>query len=262
MYWTVSASKALHFALKWALSPMQKKCLSNLVPGSGSLISGNFLGTNASGTAVVTTGYTGANLGVSVQSANNTIGGTSAAARNVIGVRSNGVENGSSATGTLIQGNFIGTDHTGTVGFLVGNSGVHDNGANSITIGGTVSGARNVISGNSGDGLDITGSFVVIEGNFIGTDVTGTNAVGNNSGVSICGSCMNDKIGGRTAGARNIISGAARAQIFRRRKLAGKRSGGSAVVHQSPAELWVCVLRVRRADEVNVSQRKSTALAF
>ena len=175
--------------------------------GSGNLISGNFLGTNASGTAVVTTGYTGANLGVSVQSANNTIGGTSAAARNVIGVRSNGVENGSSATGTLIQGNFIGTDHTGTVGFLVGNSGVHDNGANSVTIGGTVSGARNVISGNSGDGLDITGSFVVIEGNFIGTDVTGTNAVGNNSGVSICGSCMNDKIGGRTAAARNIISG-------------------------------------------------------
>ena len=38
---------------------------------------------------------------------------------------------------------------------------------------------------------------------------------------------------------------------FRSGKLAGKRSGESAVVHQSPAELWVCVLCVKRPLFVN-----------
>ena len=149
-------------------------------------------------------GFAEGNLGVSIQSANNTIGGTTAAARNVIGVRGNGIENGGSATGTMIQGNFIGTDHTGATGFGVANVGVHD-GVDSITIGGTVSGARNIISGNNGDGLSLTGSNLVIQGNFIGVDVTGTKAVGNNQGVSLSGN--NILLGGTTVAARNVISG-------------------------------------------------------
>jgi hypothetical protein len=173
--------------------------------GSGNVISGNFLGTDASGTTIPGSGFAEGNLGVNVQSANNTIGGTTAAARNVIGVRGNGVENGGSATGTIIQGNFIGTDHTGTAGFGVANVGIHDNGVDSITIGGTVSGARNIISGNNGDGLSLSGSNLVIQGNFIGTDVTGTKALGNNQGVSLSGN--NNLLGGTTVAARNVISG-------------------------------------------------------
>jgi len=175
--------------------------------GSGNLITGNFLGTDASGTTVPGSGNQGSR-GIEVQSANNTIGGTTAADRNVIGVRGNGVEiggSGTGATGTLIQGNFIGTDHTGATGLGLGNSGIHDNGVDSVTIGGTTSGARNIVSGNSGDGIDLNGNNCVIEGDFVGTDVTGTKAVGNNVGVSVSGN--NDLIGGTTAAARNVISG-------------------------------------------------------
>ena len=175
--------------------------------GSGNVISGNFLGTDASGTTVPGSGNQGS-IGVNIQSPNNTIGGTAAADRNVIGVRGNGIEiggPGAGATGTLIQGNFIGTDHTGATGFGIGNSGIHDNGVDSITIGGTISGARNIISGSNGDGLALSGSSVVVQGNFIGTDVTGTIAVGNNQGVSLGGN--NGLIGGTTAAARNVISG-------------------------------------------------------
>src|SRR5262245_19314501 len=124
--------------------------------GSGNIIAGNFLGTNVSGTTVPGSGNEGA-IGVNVQSPNNTIGGTTPAARNLIGVRGNGIEiggPGTGATGTLIQGNFIGTNHAGTAGLGVGNTGIHDNGVNSVTIGGVVSGARNVIAQNSaGDGI-------------------------------------------------------------------------------------------------------------
>ncbi len=180
-----------------------------ILSGSGNLIAGNFIGTDASGTTVP--GGTGneGGLGVNVNSPNNTIGGTTAAARNLIGVFGNGIEiggGGAGATGTLIQGNFIGTDHTGTAGLGVGNSGIHDNGVDSVTIGGTVSGARNIIAQNSaGDGIALNGSNCVIQGNFVGTDVTGTKAIGNNQGISVSGS--NNLIGGMTAAARNVISG-------------------------------------------------------
>ena len=80
--------------------------------------------------------------------------------------------------GTIIQGNFIGTDATGTMplgngsdGIAVGND--HD------TIGGTSAKVHNVISGNSGAGISSSASGVLIEGNDIGTDVTGAKALGN-----------------------------------------------------------------------------------
>ncbi len=176
--------------------------------GNVNVISGNFIGTDASGTTIPGSGFAEGNLGVNVQSTNNTIGGTTAAARNVIGVRGNGIElggPGQGAAGTLIQGNFIGTDHTGATGFGVANSGIHDNGVNSVTIGGPTSGVGNVISGNAGDGLSLSGSSLVVQGNFIGTDVTGTKAVGNNQGVTMSGN--NNLLGGTTVAARNIISG-------------------------------------------------------
>ena len=42
------------------------------------------------------------------------------------------------------------------------------------TIGGTTVGARNVISGNNGAGVDISGDHVVVQGNYLGTDSSGT----------------------------------------------------------------------------------------
>ena len=169
--------------------------------GSGNAVSGNFLGTLSDGTTLVT----GSGLGVDIEAPDNIVGGLNPADRNVIGVSNNCIENAAAATGTVIQGNFIGVDRTGATGFGVSNSGIHDNGADSITIGGTTSGAGNIVSGCFGDGLPLTGSNLVVQGNFIGTDLTGTIAIGNNQGVSISGN--NNLLGGTTVAARNVISG-------------------------------------------------------
>ena len=119
----------------------------------------------------------------------NTIGGTTAAARNVISGNLNGVYiAGGSAN--VVEGDYIGTDTTGTV--AIGNGpdpagiGVGLDNTTNDTVGGTTAGARNVISGNVDNGIPIfnaSSADNVIEGNFIGTDVTGTVAIRNGSGV-------------------------------------------------------------------------------
>ena len=86
------------------------------------------------------------------------------------------------------------------------------------TVGGTVVGAGNVISDNSGTGLVIEDDFslgnatvarstgTLVEGNFIGTDATGTLAIGNGVGGIFVYSVGDDTIGGTAAGAANIIA--------------------------------------------------------
>src|SRR6185295_18010727 len=87
---------------------------------------------------------------------NNTIGGTTTAARNIIsGHASQGIAIvNTGTTGNLVQGNFIGTNVNGTAAVSNG-SGVGITNAPGNTIGGAVAGARNVISGNIGDGVGI-----------------------------------------------------------------------------------------------------------
>jgi hypothetical protein len=91
--------------------------------------------------------------------------------------------------GNLVRGNYIGTDATARETLPNGGSGVLiENAANNV-IGGTLTSERNIISGNRFDGVGIsfggsTGNL--IQGNFIGTDVTGQNALGNGEdGVDI-----------------------------------------------------------------------------
>jgi hypothetical protein len=109
----------------------------------------------------------------------------------------------------VIQGNFIGTDVSGTLPVGGQQSGVALNESANNIIGGTDAGAGNLISGNSGTGLVIEGYYSsnnVVLGNLIGTDVTGTTALGNgNYGVSLGGS--RNLLGGTNASARNVISG-------------------------------------------------------
>ena len=117
----------------------------------------------------------------------------------------------------VIEGNFIGTDVTGSVDF--GNSGEGVailTGANN-RIGGTIPGARNVISGNF-QGVIIWNDATsnAVEGNFIGTNATGTAALGNTSGNGVMVFGDSNTIGGTAAGAGNVISasGIAGVQIF------------------------------------------------
>jgi titin len=143
----------------------------------------------------------------------NLIGGDTARARNVIsGNSSIGVTiSGSIATDNVVAGNYIGTDRTGAAALGNGGNGVLlQNGARENVIGGSAAGTRNVISANFGSGVAFfhaTTSGNTVQGNYLGTDKTGTVALGNTgAGVSILAGSGN-VIGGAAAGARNILSG-------------------------------------------------------
>src|SRR5258705_10108593 len=74
----------------------------------------------------------------------------------------------------MVQGNYIGTDVTGTLSLGNINNGVLlETGSSGNTIGGTATGAGNLISGNGDFGIAIGTSSNVIQGNFIGTDASG-----------------------------------------------------------------------------------------
>ena len=96
--------------------------------------------------------------GVDVDNASgNIIGGTSAGMGNLISLNiGDGIDiGGSGATANLVQGNFIGTDAAGAVNESNGGDAVNIQSANN-TIGGTVAGAGNVLSGNGVGGTSIT----------------------------------------------------------------------------------------------------------
>jgi photosystem II stability/assembly factor-like uncharacterized protein len=171
--------------------------------GNGNQISGNFIGTNSAGTAALGNQTKGVDIfnvqGVS--SVNNIIGGTAAGAGNLVSGNQTGIY--LSSSGALVQGNLIGTDVTGTL--AIGNNQGIQNFSPNVIIGGTVPGARNIISGNLGTGLTLVGAGSRLEGNFIGTDITGTVALGNGGFGVVAGNGA--LIGGTTSEARNIISG-------------------------------------------------------
>ena len=184
--------------------------------GDGNVIAGNYLGTDVSGTTAQGNGLDGVRISTDAagtwSSSNNMIGGMTPGDRNIISGNTNAGVNiaGEGARNNVVQGNYIGTDVTGT-NPLTNLVGVQISEAPDNTIGGTVPGAGNVISGNSGGGVailfpDSTGN--VVQGNLIGTDVTGTVGLGNggiNSGVLIK-SASGNTIGGLSVAARNIIA--------------------------------------------------------
>ena len=166
-------------------------------------IQGNYIGTDVTGTNDITGGH-----GIYVLSTTGTInvGGSNPGEGNLISGNNNGIWVTSNAT-LNITGNLIGTDPTGTS--TIGNSG-HGILANtgSLTIGGDTAAERNIISGNGSTGIRIDGGGThLIEGNYIGIDITGTVDLGNGThGIRVSGGASTT-IGGDTAGERNIISG-------------------------------------------------------
>jgi trimeric autotransporter adhesin len=181
---------------------------------TGNKVQGNYIGTNASGTQAL-----GNNSGVVLQGSNNTLGGTTAAARNIISDNGAGVY--IVGPDNKVQGNYIGTKANG-IEPLGNTNGVVIDAAPDNTIGGTTATARNVISGNSTFGIRIAfpgADNNKVQGNYIGTDVNGTvidpDGIPNNGdelgngldGVAIQLDADDNTIGGTTAGAGNIISG-------------------------------------------------------
>ena len=180
------------------------------VLGPGNLIVGNFIGTTASGTSGLGKSSDLAGIYVQGEGSETTIGGTTAAERNVIsGNGQFGIQ--STAVRLLVQGNYVGVDRTGLAP-LVNNAGIRlfgTTGPRNDTIGGTADGAGNVIA-SRGSGIDLTSFSTVIEGvliqgNAIGTDPTGTAVLGNSVGIDARGA-RNITIGGTAAGAGNLIA--------------------------------------------------------
>jgi CSLREA domain-containing protein len=173
-------------------------------PGAtGNQVLGNYIGTNAAGTAAIPNG-----VGVLFWDApNNIIGGTAAGAGNVISGNDDGVITViPGATGNQLMGNLIGTNAAGDA-VLPNGTGVLLQTSSNI-IGGTADGAGNVIAGNAlGVILELDTSDNQILGNFIGTDPTGTLDLGNSDiGVLFADGAFNNVIGGTDAGAGNIIA--------------------------------------------------------
>jgi hypothetical protein len=173
-------------------------------------VSGNYLGTDSTGSSGL-----GNKQGVVINFGpqGNVVGGDTPEERNVIsGNDQYGVYvMGESADRNIVSGNYIGTDATGTQALGNGGTGVAISyGSQNNTVGGDTEGERNIISGNDGDGVSISEDDTInntVSGNYIGTVVSGTQALGNTGdGVQISGGAQNNTVGGDTEGERNVIS--------------------------------------------------------
>jgi titin len=174
---------------------------------AGNLVQGNLIGLDATGTNALGNGTAG--IGISGAAANQ-IGGPAAGARNVISANGGWgiflITNG--ASGNQVQGNFIGTDASGTLARGNLYDGIYLQQAGTNLIGGSVAGAGNLISANSNRGVWLTNSsWNVIQGNFIGTQADGTNSLGNVwHGIDLDANSTNNTVGGVAAGAGNRIA--------------------------------------------------------
>ena len=170
------------------------------------IIEGNFIGTDAAGTSPAGN----FDPGITVNQGSNTIGGTTAAARNIIsGNFGTGILIANTfATSNQVRGNYIGTTVSGAGQLGNGGEGIAIVSANGNTIGGTATGAGNVISANSSLGIRLlVASSNQLQGNRIGTDAAGTADFGNEIGGIDILDGANNTIGGAASGAGNVISG-------------------------------------------------------
>jgi CSLREA domain-containing protein len=176
-------------------------------------VQGNFIGTDVDGTLPIGNDGDGVRLAAGGRAGSNIlIGGTVAAAGNVISA------NGGTGVvltdptsnvppvqdpGDVVLNNRIGTDRTGTQ--PLGNAiGLQVFGDGNV-IGGP--GMANVISGNRGDGIEVTGGpGNVVQSNLIGTDITGTKPVGNRAAGVRLEAANDDLIGGLNRDESNSIA--------------------------------------------------------
>ncbi len=182
---------------------------------TGNQILNNYVGVNAAGSSALGNG----GIGVMVQSgASFNAVGAVGYGNLVSGNAQQGIRiTGTTSTGNTVVANTVGLDSSGLLALGNAQEGIYiSNGANATTVGGTAAGSGNIISGNLGDGVELTGSSTdpnvstsanVIVGNTIGTDVSGTVALGNSgSGVLLSGGAFDNRIGGTTTDAANRIA--------------------------------------------------------
>ncbi|PYJ85927.1 MAG: hypothetical protein DME70_08825, partial [Verrucomicrobia bacterium] len=192
----------------------------NFSQNGNNIVQGCYLGTDTTGTLPASN----RNGIFSLQISNIQIGGTTAEERNIIsGNRFEGIKlsendsvHGIETGGHVIQGNYVGTDVTGTKAVpnctetangAAGLSGIYVIG-NGVKIGGPETGTGNLVSGNASGGISLEGAGAIIAGNFVGTDITGFIALPNN-GTGLSMASLGGQLGGLGA-SRNLVSGNAR----------------------------------------------------
>jgi CSLREA domain-containing protein len=146
-------------------------------------------------------------------------------------------------TGVTIVGSIIGPNVS--FGINADTSTLTVGGTTGVTPGGTCTGDCNRIIGNGAIGLRAVASSGTVVGNMIGTDETGTLAVGNDLGVFVSGGTWS--VGGTAAGAGNLISGngdiGMELDNCSNCTIQGNRIGtnvaGNASLHNSGPGVWV-----------------------
>ena len=186
-----------------------------LITGSGAMnntVSGCYLGVDSTGIFAVTNGLLP--LQIEAGASGNTIGGSTAAARNIIGgsVYQGLVMRDVGTSFNAVKGNYIGVNATGAATLANAWSGIEIyGGASSNSIGGANAGEGNVVSGNGNYGIAFSATGVngnLILGNYIGLNAAGTAALPNTyAGVAIYGGAEANTVGGFSTVARNVISG-------------------------------------------------------
>jgi parallel beta-helix repeat protein len=197
-----------------------------LIQGSGhNIVSGNYIGTDVTGSQVLPNGDDGLrdqSLGYNIIGSDGDGVGDAFEMNVISGNAGYGVV--LSTSYDLVAGNRIGTDVTGTQEFGNQQAGISISTSSSTgnTIGGSGPGQGNLISGNGagiretiGAGIHCLGSATLIQGNRIGTDVSGQTGLGNvnGDGISLANG-SGSTIGGTAAGAGNLISGNGRCGIW------------------------------------------------
>ena len=175
-------------------------------------IVGNFIGIDAAGeTALVpAAGETDEGVVVSATDSGLIIGGQSEAERNLL---DSGFEI-DNQTDALIQGNFVGTDKAGTTRVASEEAAAYVESSANVTIGGTSAGASNVFAMTFGipSGNDTNTTGLVFQGNFVGTDRTGTIALGTGAspgdgvGISLGDTAKDPLVGGTNPGEGNTVA--------------------------------------------------------
>lgn len=175
---------------------------------TGTKVLGNYIGTDRTGNDTI--GNQSVGIEIRGGTTNHTIGGSVSGSGNVIsGNLVNGIHIlGPGTTGNEVIGNLIGTNASGADG-VPNHWGITIENAANNTIGGTTPGSRNIISGNYDNGIVIFGGNAtgnVISGNYIGTDVTGEEQLGNGQRGVLIENAPGNVIGGITEGAGNVIA--------------------------------------------------------
>jgi hypothetical protein len=137
---------------------------------NNNVLKGNYIGTNSSGSALAEI----IGSGILVNGDGNEIGDTTTGSGNVISGLVKGIWVYSTATGTVIRGNLVGTDKDG--------AGAIPNSAAGIYLQGPATISRNVISGNTDRGIELVGSSTLgttITWNRIGVNAAGSAALPN-----------------------------------------------------------------------------------